>query len=754
MLKDPIIPESIPERLHGELTPPSTPHFRPEEVTPEPKTIYDQEPCPPGDVPPSDAAPNASAHERRSNIIQRPNIHITSAHAADDEGAGAKGIAALSLSEATAHGDGVASGTDGADADIAPWENRVREAADQDGEAFVTVGPMRAAELDATLERLSEVAMTVESDYTVVHTQAGAADPASGEATVTAFAVVRKLPTQNQHLDLRVAVVGNVDAGKSTLVGVLTGPLSFLDDGRGLARSRVLRHKHEAETGRTSSIAEDQHMRLTAKGQCLALERHQKRDAVDLSEAAKVVSFIDLAGHERYLRTTVYGLTAHEPDYVMVVVGANHGITRMTKEHVGMAIALNVPLFVVVTKVDLCPEPVMRETMKQLHRLLKLPGARKQPYVVKSNDELMVAANGFGKSALCPIFCISSVDGTNVPLLRQFFNLMPSRRAWAAQDKLPTEFLIDQYFNVPGVGLVVAGTLLSGAVHVNHELLMGPNNQGKFNKVTIKSIPRLGHAPHSSQISHPASPTFPPGDDQVHPPHAQPRPRAAPRPDRRVRRALAHQGARPPVRHPEGDGPPRRGGLPGGDKGLLVRRPRAPLSDDDARELPADPVRAQRAAVRPHLRDGQGGTAHRYDGTRLGRGASHAQRHSSPQLTSRSSLYRRARARHVRVHVPPRVSAAGDEGALHRGQDQGDRHHRRAARRVGRGEAGGAALDGARTRRPGDGRRSKQRAEERGGGCEQTMRSRGSPRAAVSAVWCVVCVLSPAPAPFHMQLET
>ena len=111
------------------------------------------------------------------------------------------------------------------------------------------------------------------------------------------------------------------------------------------------------------------------------------------------MSFIDLAGHERYLRTTVYGLTAHEPDYVMVVVGANHGITRMTKEHVGMAIALNVPLFVVVTKVDLCPEPVMRETMKQLHRLLKLPGARKQPYVVKSNDELMVAANGFGKSA-------------------------------------------------------------------------------------------------------------------------------------------------------------------------------------------------------------------------------------------------------------------------------------------------------------------------------------------------------------------
>jgi len=286
-----------------------------------------------------------------------------------------------------------------------------------------------------------------------------------------------------------VAVVGNVDAGKSTLVGVLTGPTSFLDDGRGLARSRVLRHKHEAETGRTSSIAEDQHMRLNSKGSSLATERHQKVSTAETAaETAKVVSFIDLAGHERYLRTTVYGLTAHEPDYVMVVVGANHGVTRMTKEHVGMAIALNVPLFVVVTKVDLCPEPVRRETMKQLTRLLKLPGAKKQPYNVRDVDDLMIAARGFGRSAITPIFSISSVDGTNVPLLRQFFNLMPSRRSWVAQDQLPPEFLIDQHFNVPGVGVVVAGTLLTGVVTLNHALVMGPNSHGKFNQVTVKSI--------------------------------------------------------------------------------------------------------------------------------------------------------------------------------------------------------------------------------------------------------------------------
>ena len=39
------------------------------------------------------------------------------------------------------------------------------------------------------------------------------------------------------NMEIRVAVIGNVDSGKSTLVGVLTR--GMLDDGRGLARSKV-----------------------------------------------------------------------------------------------------------------------------------------------------------------------------------------------------------------------------------------------------------------------------------------------------------------------------------------------------------------------------------------------------------------------------------------------------------------------------------------------------------------------------------
>ena len=47
---------------------------------------------------------------------------------------------------------------------------------------------------------------------------------------------------------------------------------------------------------------------------------------------------------------------------------------------------------------------------------------------------------------------------------------------------------------MPGVGLVVAGTLIRGVVGLNHLLLLGPNNQGRFNPVTVKSIHHMRQA--------------------------------------------------------------------------------------------------------------------------------------------------------------------------------------------------------------------------------------------------------------------
>lgn len=49
--------------------------------------------------------------------------------------------------------------------------------------------------------------------------------------------------------------MGSADAGKSTLLGVLTQ--GQLDNGRGKARLNMFRHLHEVQSGRTSSISHE-----------------------------------------------------------------------------------------------------------------------------------------------------------------------------------------------------------------------------------------------------------------------------------------------------------------------------------------------------------------------------------------------------------------------------------------------------------------------------------------------------------------
>ena len=54
------------------------------------------------------------------------------------------------------------------------------------------------------------------------------------------------------------------------------------------------------------------------------------------------MTFIDLAGHQKYLKTTVLGLTGYSPHHAMLVVSANSGIAGTTQEHLGLALALKV----------------------------------------------------------------------------------------------------------------------------------------------------------------------------------------------------------------------------------------------------------------------------------------------------------------------------------------------------------------------------------------------------------------------------
>ena len=64
-----------------------------------------------------------------------------------------------------------------------------------------------------------------------------------------------------------------------------------------------------------------------------------------------------------------------------------------------MAMALKVPIFIVVSKVDLCTKGTVERTVRQLERVLKQPGCNKVPMLVHSSDDAVTAAQQF---AQCP----------------------------------------------------------------------------------------------------------------------------------------------------------------------------------------------------------------------------------------------------------------------------------------------------------------------------------------------------------------
>lgn len=346
-------------------------------------------------------------------------------------------------------------------------------------------GGLSDDEYEAAVATLHSLAATLDASCVLLRQR-------KGESGLIGQYLFRRRLDHTDFLEIRVAVVGNVDAGKSTLLGVLTH--GELDNGRGHARQKLFRHKHEMESGRTSSVGNDI-LGFDSMGTVVNKPEHGSLDWVKICEkSSKVITFIDLAGHERYLKTTVFGMTGHAPDFGMLMIGANAGIVGMTKEHLGLALALSVPVFVVVTKIDMCPPNVLQDNLRLLVRILKSPGCRKVPVMVKSSDDVVLSATNFVSERLCPIFQVSNVNGENLELLKQFLNLLTTRMP--CHEDEPAEFQIDDTYSVPGVGTVVSGTTLRGIIKLNDTLLLGPDPLGHFQQIVVKSIHRKRMAVH------------------------------------------------------------------------------------------------------------------------------------------------------------------------------------------------------------------------------------------------------------------
>jgi GTPase len=291
---------------------------------------------------------------------------------------------------------------------------------------------------------------------------------------------------EHKYIDIKVAVAGNVDSGKSSLLGVLISGKN--DDGRGSARLCVFNFKHEISSGRTSSIAHHI-LGFDINGQPVNYGGIHKKDWPEIvRESSKVISFFDLCGHEKYLKTTILGLTSSSPDVCFILIGANMGITRMTQEHIFLCITLNIPFVIIVTKIDICEnrQNILKETVNSINKLLKMPGLRRVPYKINNNDDVILCSKNIKTESIVPIFHISSVTGEGIDYLKMFLNLL-GKIPKNIKTTNEVEFHIDTIFTVPGVGTVVGGQHVSGNIKIGDKLLLGPNN-GEYIQTQVRSI--------------------------------------------------------------------------------------------------------------------------------------------------------------------------------------------------------------------------------------------------------------------------
>lgn len=161
------------------------------------------------------------------------------------------------------------------------------------------------------------------------------------------------------------------------------------------------------------------------------------------------LAFIDVPGHERFVRNMLAGATGI--DFALLVVAADDGLMPQTREHIAILDLLGVARgLVALTKVDLVApgrrEDVSREVLAALAPT-RLAGAQ--------------------------IVEVSSVTGEGVPALAE--KLVEAARAFGARAASGLfRLAIDRVFTLTGAGTIVTGVVLSGDVAVGDSVTIGP----------------------------------------------------------------------------------------------------------------------------------------------------------------------------------------------------------------------------------------------------------------------------------------
>jgi selenocysteine-specific elongation factor len=226
-----------------------------------------------------------------------------------------------------------------------------------------------------------------------------------------------------------VGTAGHIDHGKSTLVKALTG-------------TDPDRLKEEKERGITID---------------LGFAHAPLSDSI-------VASFIDVPGHEKFVRNMLAGVSGI--DAVLLVIAATEGVMPQTREHFHICRLLGIERGIVaLTKTD-AAEPGMAD--------------------LAEGDVRDLVRGSFLEGA--PILRVSGRTGEGLDALRAALLDLAEKtqaRGVAGLLRLP----IDRVFTLKGFGTVVTGTLSGGVVRTGEELVALPSGK----RARVRGLHVHGH---------------------------------------------------------------------------------------------------------------------------------------------------------------------------------------------------------------------------------------------------------------------
>ncbi|KAL2819684.1 hypothetical protein BJX63DRAFT_418662 [Aspergillus granulosus] len=358
---------------------------------------------------------------------------------------------------------------------------------------------------------------------------------------------------------VRVSIAGPSAVGKSSLLGTLTS--SILDNGRGTSRLGLLKHRHEISSGITSSVAHEligyAANKLSAGGADVVNYASGNVTAWDdihaASEGGRLAFVSDLPGSVRYLKSTLRGLISWAPHYVFMCLSAasedemplGSGADpaeqpmdlNLALSYLELCIKLEIPVIIVITKMDLASRAGLRNNLAKVLSALKAAGKKPVMLPVKPDPsenglDLQLVRRTDAEEvkklisttddwiSTVPIVLTSAVDGSGIGKLHALLRYLPIPSRPPLRDislpkalpcpQLPaTLFDVDEVFAIPpskvyseqrqqSHGVVLCGLVRYGSVSVGDELIIGPVVSST--QLENDSCPALGNSPSAQRL--------------------------------------------------------------------------------------------------------------------------------------------------------------------------------------------------------------------------------------------------------------